>query len=132
MCSSGMRSRSLVHGSGEYAAVAPALIEATGSELNAVLVQFLLTGLIGAGCGAASVIWQLEHWSIVKQSGVYFLLIALLMLPTAYLCHWMEHSFWGMAGYLLIFAGIYLAVWLTQYWIWKGRVRAINRRLPKD
>ncbi len=123
---------SLFHGDGGYAPVVPALIEEVGSELNAVMVQFLLTGLLGAGCAACSVIWAMERWSIVKQSGVYFLLLALLMLPTAYLCHWMDRSFWGIVGYLMVFVGIYLAVWLIQYWVCKRKVKAINRKLPKD
>ena len=59
-------------GDGNYYPVTPQLIETMGNELHAVMVQTVLCGLMGAGFAMASVIWELDSWSLAKQSGVYF------------------------------------------------------------
>lgn len=52
---------------------------------------------------------------IVKQTGIYFSIISVLMLPTAYVSYWMEHSLQGILSYFGIFLLIFAAVWLVQY-----------------
>ena len=102
------------------------LIGAMGSALNAVILQTVLCGIMGAGFAAASVIWELDSWSLAKQSGVYFLTASLLMLPIAYAANWMEHSPAGFLSYAGIFAAIFVAVWLTQYFSWKQKIKKMN------
>ena len=63
---------SAASGYGTYSAVMPEFAAELGSELGAVALQMLLCGLMGAAFGAASVIWQLERWSIAAQSAAYF------------------------------------------------------------
>lgn len=122
---------SLTYGTGEYYPCVPALAEQVGTQTGAVLVQTLLSALLGAVFGGASIIWALDHWSLVKQSLVYFALAAGAMLPVAYLSHWMEHSVTGILIYTCIFAAIFLIVWLIQYAIWRGRIKKLNRVLEK-
>ena len=118
-------------GDGSYYPVTPELIAAMGSELNAVVLQTVLCGIMGAGFAAASVIWELD-WSLAKQSGVYFLTASLLMLPIAYAANWMEHSLAGFLSYAGIFAAIFVAVWLTQYFSWKQKVKKMNAMVHKN
>ena len=73
-----------------FHSVAPEFARKTGNELNAVVLQTVLCGVLGVGFAAASVIWELDSWSLVKQSGVYFLVIGLLFLPIAYVTNWMQ------------------------------------------
>lgn len=96
---------SFVLGKGEFFPCVPSLAETMGGELNAVVLQTVLCGLLGAGFGASSVIWEMENWSIAKQSGLYFFITASFMLPIAYFSNWMEHSFLGFLYYF----GIYTA-----------------------
>ena len=77
---------------GYYPPCVPELAEALGSEIGAVALQALLCGLLGVGFAASSVIWEMESWSIARQTGVYFFIISLIMLPIAYVAYWMEHS----------------------------------------
>ncbi len=118
-------------GDGGYYPVTPELIEAMGSELNAVILQTVLCGIMGAGFAAASIIWELD-WSLAKQSGVYFLTASLLMLPIAYAANWMEHSLAGFLSYAGIFAAIFIAVWLTQYFSWKQKIKKMNAVVHKN
>ena len=71
-------------GDGAFYPVAPEFAEKMGNELNAVILQTVLCGVIGVGFAAASVIWELDSWSLAKQSGVYFFVIGLVLLPIAY------------------------------------------------
>lgn len=118
-------------GDGGYYPVTPELIDAMGNELNAVVLQTVLCGIMGAGFAAASVIWELD-WSLAKQSGVYFLTASLLMLPIAYAANWMEHSLAGFLSYAGIFAAIFIAVWLTQYFSWKQKIKKMNAMVHKN
>lgn len=116
-------------GDGSFYPVTPQLTEAMGSELNAVVVQTALCGVMGAGFALASVIWEMDCWSLAKQSGVYFAAACVLMLPIAYVTNWMEHTVSGVLAYVGIFAGIFAVVWLIQYAAWKYWIRKMNDRL---
>lgn len=113
----------------DYAPCVPALVQAMGSELAAVTLQTALYGLLGAVFGGASVIWAVETWSILKQTGLYFLITSLTMLPVAYLARWMEHSLVGVLRYAGLFTGIFLVVWLVQYLAWRRRIHRLNQTL---
>ncbi len=120
---------SLIFADGYYSPCVPELVTAMGSEINAVIVQALLCGLLGVGFGASSVIWELEHWSLVKQSGIYFLLASVFMMPVAWLNYWMEHSIAGFLSYFGIFTFIFIVIWITEFFIGKHNVRKMNEKL---
>ncbi len=121
---------SLGWGNGEYVPCVPDLIAVMGSEINAVLFQALLCGLLGTGFAACSVIWEMDHWSLVKQTGIYFLMISVIMLPIAYFSYWMEHSAAGFFQYAGIFVLIFAFFWAVQWAIGKRNVRKMNENLP--
>lgn len=122
---------SIAAGHSEYFPCVPLMVDAMGSEINAVVLQTLLCAFLGAAFGAASVIWELDHWSIRKQTGIYFLVVSIAMLPVAYATYWMPHSLAGFLVYFGIFTFIFLVIWLLQYFIWKGKIKRINRKLAK-
>ena len=119
-------------GDGSFYPVTPELIDSMGSELNAVALQTALCGLMGTGFAMASLIWELDSWSLARQSGVYFALACIIMLPVAYIANWMEHSLGGFLAYVGIFVAIFLAVWLAQYLSWKRKIRKMNERVGKE
>lgn len=120
---------SLKWGQGYYSPCVPELIDCMGSEINAVIVQTVLCGLLGAAFGASSIIWEIDSWSIVKQTGVYFTITSIVMLPFAYVMFWMEHSVKGFLSYFGIFAAIFIFIWLIQYLIGKYTVTKMNSKL---
>lgn len=119
-------------GDGNYYPVTPELTAAMGNELNAVILQTVLCGVMGAGFAMASIIWELDSWSLPKQSGIYFLLACILILPIAYIANWMEHSAVGFLSYVGIFVAIFIAVWLAQYLSWKRKIKKMNELVRKD
>lgn len=120
---------SAIWGNGYYAPCVPDLAERMGSEINAVVLQTLLCGLIGLVCGAGSVIWDIEEWSIARQTGTYFLIVFAAMLPVGYALQWMEHSLAGVIQYCSIFILIFAAVWIWQYFTVLQKIKAINEKL---
>lgn len=120
---------SLIWAKGYYAPCVPGLVETVGNEIYAVIVQAFLSGLLGAGFGACSVIWEMEDWSLVKQTGLYFILVSFLMLPIAYLTYWMEHSIAGFLCYFGIFVSIFIVIWLVQFAVARHQVRRLNANL---
>lgn len=120
---------SLFWANGTFEPCVPSLIASVGNEINAVILQTLLCGVIGASFAASSVVWEFENWSIVKQTGFYFLINAVFMLPTAYFLNWMEHSLTGFLVYLGIFTLNFAVIWLIQYFVWKHTLKKMNAKL---
>lgn len=121
---------SLGWGNGAYLSSPPALIEAVGTEAGAAALQALLSALMGAALGAGSLIWEVERWSLLKQTALYLGLSAAAYLPTAYLLHWMEHSLRGVLGYFASFLVFFAVIWGIQYGLARRRVARLNRHLP--
>lgn len=117
---------------GHYAPCVPELAEAMGSEIYAVLLQAILCGLLGTGFAAASVIWEVERWGLVKQTGLYFLVTSLVMMPIAYFTYWMEHSVRGFLGYFGIFALIFAVIWVMEWLIGRHNVKKLNAHLDRN
>ncbi len=123
---------SLFWTNGCYSPCVPELISVMGNEINAVILQTALCGLLGAGFAASSVIWNIEHWSIVKQTGIYFAIISLIMIPIAYFAYWMEHSLKGFLSYFGIFVLIFIIIWIIEFIIVKHNVKKMNENLCKS
>lgn len=123
---------SVIWANGYYTSVTPALIEAMGNEINAVIFQAVLCGAVGSGYAMASIIWEMDSWSLVKQTGIYFAIASAIMFPAACFGNWMEHSIGGILAYAGIFAAIFILMWLFQYFIWKCRVKKMNECVKSD
>ncbi len=123
---------SLGWANGYYSPCVPELITVMGNEINAVILQTVLCGLLGAGFAASSVIWSIEHWGIVKQTGIYFAIISLIMIPIAYFTYWMEHSLKGFLSYFGIFILIFIFIWIIEFIIVKQNVKKMNENLYKS
>jgi len=122
---------SLFVADGYYGPCVPALIDEFGSEINAVVFQAILCGILGSSFAAASLIWEIERWNIAKQTGIYFLVALITMFPIAYFAHWMEHSVSGFLVYVGIFVAIFVLMWVVQYCIWKNKIKGINKKIEE-
>ncbi len=120
---------SLVHADGYYSPCVPQLIDLMGNEIKAVLLQCILSGILGSSFAASSLIWEMDDWSIAKQTGIYFGITASVMMPVAYLAKWMEPTLWGFVNYFGIFITIFIAIWLIQYVFWKNKINKVNQEI---
>lgn len=123
---------SCVVGDGNYYPVALGLIGECGSELNAMIVQTVCSMVYGAAWAGASLVWEVDGWSLLRQTVTHLLICSLSALPIAYFLHWMPRTLGGIATYFAIFFGIYLGIWISQYGSMKARVRKMNERFQQD
>ena len=72
---------SVIINKGEYYPVVPQLTALCGNELNAVIIQAVCSLIYGAAFGGASAIWEVESWSLLKQTVIHCLVISVSMLP---------------------------------------------------
>lgn len=123
---------SLLFGEGKYYPFAASLVFFTGSEVKAMLLQTMLSGILGSVFGGMSFVWEIERWSILKQTAVYFLSVSIPMMGISYLLYWMEHSLNGFLLYFLIFVMAFFVVWLFNFAIYWFKVRRINQELDLE
>ena len=123
---------SIAIGDGSYYPCVPSLIERFGNEVTAIIMQTALSAVLGAGFAGSSIIWEMDEWSLLKQTSIYFGIVSVLMMTIAYICEWMEHSVKGILSYFGIFVAIFIAVWIVQYLIWKVRVSRIKEIIQKN
>lgn len=122
---------SLIEGRGAYLPVVPSFAAEAGGELNAVILQYVLSGLLGMGFAGSSVVWENESWSLFKRTAVHLLVMAGFMFPVAYVNQWMPHTIAGVLVYASIFVVMYAIVWGVQWMVYSRKVREINARLGK-
>lgn len=122
---------SLIFGEGYYSPCVPGLIERFGSEIAAVIAQTISSAILGAGFSGCYSIWEKDEWSLLKRTGIYFGVVAVLMMAAAYVCEWMEPSVKGILSYFGIFVVIFVAAWAAQYLVWKARISEIKEELQK-
>lgn len=118
-------------GDNSYYSVNPELLNTAGTELNAVLLQTLLCGIVGSLFAMGSVVWDIDTWSLTKQTGVYFVIACLAMFPIAYFAGWMPHSVVGAALYVGIFIAIFAICWIAQYLSMKHKINEMNSLIAK-
>lgn len=120
---------SLTVGDGRFYPVVPELIADCGSEINAVLVQALCSLLYGAAWAGASLVWEQERWSLLRQTALHLVICSAATFPIAYFMRWMRHDAGGILLYFGIFFGVYLLIWLAACSAMKKRVREMNAGL---
>ncbi len=123
---------SLAIGDGSYYPCVLSLVERFGNEVTAIIIQTVLSAVLGAGFAGSSIIWEMDKWSLLKQTSIYFGIVSVLMMTVAYICEWMEHSVKGILSYFAIFLVIFIVVWIVQYLIWKVRITKIKEGIQKN
>jgi hypothetical protein len=122
---------SLIFLDGQYVPVVQILSAQFENEIYAVLLQIAFFALIGFVYGAASLIWDIDEWSYMKQTGIYFSISSITVLPVAYLMHWMPRNLIGFIVFFSIFTVMFFIVWCIQFSIWKAKIRKIDDELTK-
>ncbi|MBO5166500.1 MAG: DUF3021 domain-containing protein [Lachnospiraceae bacterium] len=123
---------SLIVGDGTYYPVVPELTKICGNEMNAVLVQAIVGLLYGAMFGGTSLIWEMEHWSLLRQTITHLVIVSVTTLPIAYLMHWMAHSILGVLAYMGTFFVIYVIIWVSIYLSIRSKLNKINTKVQGE
>ncbi|HML68192.1 MAG TPA: DUF3021 domain-containing protein [Clostridia bacterium] len=122
---------SIIIADGRYHAVVPELTSEMGSEINAVVLQAVLSLIYGAAWAGASVVWDAEHWSLLKMTLVHLIVTSVATFPIAYFARWMPHDAKGILIYIGIFVVIYASIWASQYSAMKKKIREMNEKIAQ-
>lgn len=122
---------SLLFAEGNYNPVVPTFQAWAGSEINAVLIQTLLTGVIGSIFFAATVIWEYEKWSLLKRTLLYYTITLIPLITITLFLHWVEFAPLALLSYIIIFTIIFFIIWTSTYLKIKKEIDEINRQLKK-
>lgn len=123
---------SIIIGNGLYYPVNTEFITTAGGELNAVLIQTLLSGIVGSAFSMGSLVWDIDSWSLAKQTGVYFAIACVALFPISYYANWMPHSVPGAIFYVGMFVLVFVLVWIAQYMSYKKQIAEVNARIKQQ
>jgi hypothetical protein len=122
---------SVLSGSENFSPVSPYLIEKYGSEMSAVTVQLICSAAIGFVFAGATVIFEFDSWSILKQTIVHFLILSTAFIPAAWFCWWVDHTVRSLAVFCFVFIVIYAVMWIGQEIAGQQKIHSINDKLNR-
>ena len=77
-----------------------------------------IVGIIIASVAAASVIYEIENWSLFKQSVIHFLIMLVTVLPLLYISGWYKlNSVLDHVKVFGIFLFVGIVLWTISYFI---------------
>ena len=123
---------SFIFAGGYYGAVHPELAGTFGSEINAVIIQAILWGLIGFAFSGFSVVWEKDDWSLVKQTVVAFFAYLLPVMISGYILKWFTPSILQVIIFVLIFIFNFAVIWIFFYLKAKKDVDDFNAKIKKN
>lgn len=100
-------------------------IETTKEQYFGQLISSAFTGFY---CVGLSVVFNIEKWSLLKQTIINFLGMAIVYFPIAYFTGWMPKNFIGIAYFTLNYLIVYIVIWI----IFKYKIRHINKQLSRQ
>lgn len=116
-------------GTGNYEPCTPALVKFAGNEINAVIIQVIATALLGVSFSVSNIIYDVEKWSLFRQSLTYFLINGIVIKWVALVCRWTEFTISSTISFLLIYTIIFFIIWTILYIFNYINIRNMNRKL---
>ncbi|MGI6781725.1 MAG: DUF3021 domain-containing protein [Acholeplasmataceae bacterium] len=116
-------------GYGEGASVvSPHQVEALG-EVLAIILQTILSGLLGIiGFGGIS-FYDIESWSLLKATIAHSVSILIGFIVVFTVLQWVPFTFVSCLIIAVIVLVVYAIIWLIMYLIWKKEVEKMNEDL---
>ena len=114
--------------------VSQVLIRRTGSVEAAMIVNTLLSGILGAVCMAGVIFHDPEvyDWGLTKAAVLHFLLILAVNIPIALYCGWLKPGFPDLLIWVSFMALSYFIVWLIMFLRYRKETEELNRLLNKN
>ncbi len=114
---------------GNFYPVATSLVELAGTKIAAVIIQYFLTGLIGTTFAATTVIFEMDSWSLLRQTITHFIIVSIVMYIAGFLCGWFPHTVGSTLIWFGVFVVIYAIFWICFSMYYKNKIRKLNEAL---
>ena len=92
-----------------------------------LLMQLFGSGLYGAIANGGAIVYDFESWSLGRATLTHYLVTFISMMITSEILGWFPHGI--LLCVFLAFSIVYLAIWLTEYYLWKKEIAKINGQL---
>jgi hypothetical protein len=83
-----------------------------------------IMGLIGYG---GAIVYEFENWPLLRATFTHYIISFLTLFMISEFLGWFDHSILFVV--FIIFTIIYVAIWLTEYLLWKKEINEINKEL---
>lgn len=120
---------SLMARDGNFYPVAASLVDLAGTKIAAVIIQYFLTGIIGTTFAATTVLFEIDSWSLLKQTIIHFIITSIVMYIAGFLCGWFPHKLSSTLIWFGIFIVIYVIFWISFSSYYKNKVKKMNEAL---
>jgi hypothetical protein len=120
---------SLFKGDGNFYFVSKSLLDLAGTKIGGVIIQYFLTGLIGTTFAATTVIFEMDSWSLLRQSILHFIITSIVMYAAGFLCGWFPHTLGSTLIWFGVFIVVYAIFWISFTLYYKNKVKKINEAL---
>ena len=110
----------------------PAFSNMFSNEIVAFIIQMIISGLLGAICMGATVVYEIEEWSILKATITHFIIANGTFIVTAAILRWWNFN--NIMADLIYFGTViiaYILIWLSQYIIYKIQVKKIKKNIKE-
>ncbi|MBN2797495.1 MAG: DUF3021 domain-containing protein [Clostridia bacterium] len=97
-------------------------------ESKVVLFNYLAAIAVGFYMAASTVIFDVEEWSLMRQTSIHSL-VNLPYLWVAAKIHWMPEQTAGRIVFILFYFSFYAAIWLGFKLYWSHKLKDLNAEL---
>lgn len=108
----------------------PDFVARIGSEQVALLLQSLLIALIGFAFGASSVLFEIEHWSLLRQGATHVAITAGIWIMVELIC-FAPIAPPAVIAFTISAAVSYAITWGAQYFVSRAQVRKLNEQIHR-
>lgn len=122
---------SLLFARGKYAPGVPAFMAQFDVEIEAVVIQAILFGVLGAFCSGASLVFRWEKVELFWRTVINCISIFLAVGTVGTILKWFYSPVeMGICG--LLFIGIYTLIWHIERLRMKRWIEKANKKLEKN
>ncbi len=98
--------------------------------LDSLSFHYFMAMFVGFYMGAVSVVYDVEEWSLLRQTITHGILI-LPYIPLAFSIGWAPPTLVGRLLFILMYIVVYGIIWFCIKTYWRRRARELNDELRK-
>lgn len=118
-------------GLGKFYPGPPEFMAKFDTELDALGCSIILWSLVGMLFSIASLIYENNEWSLLRQFIIHFVCTYIGLLSLNVLLNWFDYSIAEIIHFTIIFVIIYATIWTISMLRVKANLDKINQKLNK-
>ena len=84
---------------------------------------------VGTTFAATTVIFEMDNWSLIRQTLLHFIITSIVMYIAGFLCGWFPHTVVSTLIWFGVFIVVYVIFWVCFSLYYKNKVKKINEAL---